>query len=69
MTVTAWLPLVFLPRLRWTATFLPVAMPLLGAPRAEGTATGVWHVEQDASFEMIVPPLGWRKLRALTPAS
>lgn len=29
MTVAAWLPLVFLPRVRWTATHLPVVMPLL----------------------------------------
>jgi len=29
MTVAAWLPLVFLPRVRWTATLLPVVMPLL----------------------------------------
>jgi hypothetical protein len=28
-TVAAWLPLVFLPRVRWTATHLPVVMPLL----------------------------------------
>jgi hypothetical protein len=47
MTVAAWLPLVFLPRVRWTATLLPVVMPLLLAviyvvlvaatlPRSEG---------------------------------
>jgi hypothetical protein len=29
MTAAAWLPLVFLPRVRWTTTVLPVAMPLL----------------------------------------
>lgn len=29
MTVAAWLPLVCLPRVRWTSTLLPVAMPLL----------------------------------------
>ena len=29
MAVAAWLPLVFLPRVRWTATLLPVAMPSL----------------------------------------
>jgi hypothetical protein len=29
MTVAAWLPLVFLPRVRWTATLLPVVIPLL----------------------------------------
>jgi len=29
MTVAAWLLLVFLPRVRWTATLLPVVMPLL----------------------------------------
>ena len=29
MTVAAWLPLVFLPRVRWTSTHLPVVMPLL----------------------------------------
>jgi hypothetical protein len=29
MTIAAWLPLVFLPRARWTATLLPVVMPLL----------------------------------------
>ena len=29
MTLAAWLPLVFLPRLRWTRTRLPVVMPLL----------------------------------------
>jgi hypothetical protein len=29
ITVAAWLPLVFLPRVRWTATLLPVVMPLL----------------------------------------
>ena len=28
-TLVAWLPLVFLPRVRWTTTLLPVAMPLL----------------------------------------
>jgi hypothetical protein len=27
MTLTAWLPLVFLPRVRWTSTLLPVVMP------------------------------------------
>lgn len=47
ITVAAWLPLVCLPRLRWTATHLPVLMPLLLAvvyvvliaatlPRSEG---------------------------------
>jgi hypothetical protein len=47
MTVAAWLTLVFLPRVRWTATLLPVMMPLLLAviyvvlaaatlPRTEG---------------------------------
>ena len=29
MTMAAWLPLVFLPRVRWTATLLPVVMPSL----------------------------------------
>ncbi len=29
MTVAAWLLLVCLPRVRWTSTLLPVAMPLL----------------------------------------
>jgi len=29
MTAAAWLPLVFLPRVRWTATHLPVVMPVL----------------------------------------
>ena len=29
MTVAAWLPLVFLPRVRWAATLVPVVMPLL----------------------------------------
>ena len=29
MTVAAWLPLVFLPRVRWTSTHLPVVMPVL----------------------------------------
>ena len=29
MTVAAWLPLVFLPRVRWTSTLLPVVVPLL----------------------------------------
>jgi hypothetical protein len=29
MTVAAWLALVCLPRVRWTATLLPVVMPLL----------------------------------------
>ena len=29
MTMAAWLPLVFLPRVRWAATLLPVVMPLL----------------------------------------
>jgi hypothetical protein len=29
MAVAAWLPLVFLPRVRWTATVLPVVMPFL----------------------------------------
>jgi Domain of unknown function (DUF4281) len=29
MTMAAWLPLVLLPRVRWTATLLPVAMPVL----------------------------------------
>jgi hypothetical protein len=27
MAVAAWLPLVFLPRVRWTSTLLPVVMP------------------------------------------
>ena len=47
MAVAAWLPLVFLPRVRWTATLLPVVVPLLLAviyvvlvaatlPRSEG---------------------------------
>jgi hypothetical protein len=47
MTVAAWLPLVFLPRVRWAATVVPVVMPLLLAviyvvlvaatlPRSEG---------------------------------
>jgi hypothetical protein len=31
MAVAAWLPLVFLPRVRWTATLLPVVMPSLFA--------------------------------------
>jgi Domain of unknown function (DUF4281) len=29
MTAVAWLPLVFLPRVRWTRTLLPLVMPLL----------------------------------------
>ena len=29
IAVAAWLPLVFLPRVRWTATLLPVVMPSL----------------------------------------
>jgi hypothetical protein len=29
MTVAAWLPLVFLPGVRWTSTLLPVVVPLL----------------------------------------
>jgi hypothetical protein len=29
MTLIAWLPLVFLPRVRWASTHLPVVMPLL----------------------------------------
>ena len=29
MAVAAWLPLVFLPRVRWTSTLLPVVVPLL----------------------------------------
>jgi hypothetical protein len=29
MTVAAWLPLVLLPRVRWTATVVPVAIPFL----------------------------------------
>jgi Domain of unknown function (DUF4281) len=29
MTMAAWLPLVFLPRVRWTATLLPVVVPAL----------------------------------------
>ena len=29
IAVAAWLPLVFLPRVRWTTTLLPVAMPLV----------------------------------------
>ena len=29
IAVAAWLPLVFLPRVRWTTTVLPVVMPLL----------------------------------------
>lgn len=29
MTVAAWLPLVLLPRVRWTATLVPVVVPLL----------------------------------------
>ena len=47
MTMAAWLPLVFLPRVRWTATVVPVVMPSLLAviyvvlvaatlPRSEG---------------------------------
>ena len=47
MTMAAWLPLVFLPRVRWTSTVVPVVMPLLLAvvyvvlvaatlPRSEG---------------------------------
>jgi hypothetical protein len=47
MTIAAWLPMVFLPRVRWTATLLPMVMPLLLAivyvvlvaatlPRSEG---------------------------------
>jgi hypothetical protein len=27
MAIVAWLPLVFLPRVRWTSTLLPVVMP------------------------------------------
>jgi hypothetical protein len=29
MTMAAWLPLVFLPRVRWTSTVVPVVMPSL----------------------------------------
>ena len=29
LTMAAWLPMVFLPRVRWTSTILPVVMPLL----------------------------------------
>jgi hypothetical protein len=29
VTMAAWLPLVFLPRARWTATVVPVVMPVL----------------------------------------
>jgi hypothetical protein len=29
ITLVAWLPLVFLPRVRWTTTVLPIAVPLL----------------------------------------
>ena len=29
ITMAAWLPMVFLPRVRWTSTILPVVMPLL----------------------------------------
>lgn len=29
MTMAAWLPLVFLPRMRWATTIVPVAMPVL----------------------------------------
>ena len=29
IAVAAWLPMVFLPRVRWTTTVLPVVMPLL----------------------------------------
>jgi len=29
VTIAAWLPLVFLPRVRWTATLVPMAVPLL----------------------------------------
>ena len=29
LTVAAWLPLLFLPRVRWAATVVPVVMPLL----------------------------------------
>ncbi len=29
LTAAAWLPLLFLPRVRWTATVLPVAVPAL----------------------------------------
>jgi hypothetical protein len=29
MTIAAWLPLVFLPRVRWAATVVPVVMPVL----------------------------------------
>jgi hypothetical protein len=47
VTMAAWLPLLFLPRVRWTATHLPVVMPALLAviytvlaaaalPRSEG---------------------------------
>ena len=47
IAMAAWLPLVFLPRVRWAATVLPVVMPLLLAvvyvvlvaatlPRSEG---------------------------------
>ena len=47
VTVAAWLPLVFLPRVRWAATVVPVVMPCLLAviyvvlvaatlPRSEG---------------------------------
>jgi hypothetical protein len=47
ITLAAWLPLVFLPRMRWTSTVVPVVMPSLLAvvyvvlvaatlPRSEG---------------------------------
>jgi hypothetical protein len=47
MTMAAWLPLVFLPRVRWATTVVPVVMPVLLAviyvalvavtlPRSEG---------------------------------
>jgi hypothetical protein len=29
VTLAAWLPLVFLPRLRWSASHVPIVMPLL----------------------------------------
>ena len=29
MTIAAWLPLVFLPRVRWSATVVPMVMPVL----------------------------------------
>jgi len=42
MTMAAWLPLVFLPRLRWTATVLPVVVPSLLAVVYVALVAATW---------------------------